>query len=82
MLISYITLLSIDNPHAVVVDIAIAIKLIPVRLKVIELDVVAIITNASNDFNNVVFVLYLICFFLDVLLLSLKYVIFFLIMLI
>ena len=44
MITSYITLLPIDNPHAVAVDIGIAIKLIPVRLKVIELDIMAIIT--------------------------------------
>ena len=48
----------IDNPHAVAVDIGIAIKLIPVRLKVKELDVVAIIRNVSNDFNIVVNVVY------------------------
>ena len=53
MIISYITLLPIDIPHAVAVDIGIAINPIPVRLNVIELDVVAI-TNASNDFNIVV----------------------------
>ena len=57
MITSYITLLPIDNPHAVTVDISIAINPIPVRLKVIELDVVAIITNVSNDFNIVVIVL-------------------------
>ena len=54
MIISYITLLPIDNPHAVAVDIGIAIKPIPVRDKVIELDVVAIISNVSNDFSIVV----------------------------
>ena len=57
MIISYNTLLPIDNPHAVAVDIGIAIKPIPVRDQVIELDVVAIITNVSNDFNIVVIVL-------------------------
>ena len=46
-----------DNPHAVAVDIGIAIKLIPVRDKVIELDVVAIMTNVSNYFTIVVIVL-------------------------
>ena len=51
MIISYISLLPIDNRHAVAIDIGIAIKPIPVTLKVIELDVVAIITNASNDFS-------------------------------
>ena len=57
MLISYITLLLIVNPHAIELDIGIAIKPIPVKLNVIELDVVAIITNVSNDFNIVVNVL-------------------------
>ena len=57
MIISYITLLPIDKPHAVAVGIGIAIKPIPVRDKVIELDVVAIITNVSNDFSFVVIVL-------------------------
>ena len=33
MIISYITLLPIDNPHAVVVDIGIAINPIPVKDK-------------------------------------------------
>ena len=54
MIISYNTSLPIDKAHAVVVDIGITIKPIPVRLKVIELDVVAIITNVSNDFSIVV----------------------------
>ena len=75
MIISNITLLPIDNQHAVAVDVSIAIKPIPVRLKVIEFDVVAIITNVSNDFSNVVVVLYFLYFFLDLLFLSLKYVI-------
>ena len=56
MIISYINLLPIDNPHAVAVEIGITIIPIPVRLKLIELDVVAIITNVSNDLNIVVFV--------------------------
>ena len=60
MTISTITLLPFDIPHAVAVDIGIANNLIPVRLNVIQLDVVAIITNISNDFNIVVIVL---CFF-------------------
>ena len=41
---SYFTFLSIDNPHAVAVDIGIAIKPVSVRFKIIELDFVAIIT--------------------------------------
>ena len=58
MIISYNTLLPIDKAHAVAVDIGIAINAIPVRNNLIELDVVAIITNVSNDFNIVVIVLY------------------------
>ena len=58
MIISDITLLPIDNQHAVAVDIDIAIKPNPVRDEVIELDVVAIITNVSNDISFVVSVLY------------------------
>ena len=50
MIISYITLLPIDNLLAVVVDFGIAINPIPVKLNVLELDVVTIITNVSNDF--------------------------------
>ena len=41
MIISYNTLLHIDNPHAVAVDNGLAIKPIPVREKVLELDAVA-----------------------------------------
>ena len=51
MITSYISLLPIDNPRAVAVDIGIAIKPLLIRLNVIELDVVAIITIVSNDFN-------------------------------
>ena len=50
MNISYITLLPIDNPHAVAVDIGIAIKPILLRFNVMELVVVAKVTNVSNDF--------------------------------
>ena len=49
MITSCITLLPIDNPHAVAVDIGITINPITVRLNVVELDVVAIITNVSID---------------------------------
>ena len=63
MIISHITLLPIDNQHAVAVDIGIAIKPGPVRLKVIELDVVAKLTKVSNDFNIVVIFLYFYKFF-------------------
>ena len=50
MIISYINLLPIENPHAITVDIGITIKPIPVNLNVIELVVVAIITTVSIDF--------------------------------
>ena len=58
MIISNIALLPIDDAHAVAVDIGIAIKPIPARLKAIELDVVAIITNISNELNIADSVLY------------------------
>ena len=58
VIISHITFLPNDNAHAVTVDIGFAIKPIPVRGKVIELDVVALITNESNDFSIVAGVLY------------------------
>ena len=57
MIMSYITFLPIDIPHAVAVDIGLAINPILVTLKVIELEFVAKITNVSNDFNIVVIVL-------------------------
>ena len=57
MIISCITLLPIDKAHDVAVEIDIAAKPIPIRLNVIELDVVAIITKVSNDFKIVVNVL-------------------------
>ena len=76
MIISYSTLLPVEEAHANAVDIGgITIKPIPVRLKVIELDVVAILTNVSIDFNIVVIVLYFFYFFFDLLFFSLKYVI-------
>ena len=56
MTISYNTLLPTDKANADAVDIGIAINPIPVRDKVIELDVVAISTNVSNDFSFVVIV--------------------------
>ena len=67
MILSYITLLPNDNPHAVAVVIGITIKPILVRPKVIELDVVAVITNVPNDFNIVVNVLYFLNLFLALL---------------
>ena len=75
MIISYITLLTNDNLHAAPVDIGIAIHPFPVELNVIELEVVARITKVSNDFNVVGIILYFSFFFLDLLCLSLKYVI-------
>ena len=57
-IISYLLLLPTDNEQAVAVDIGITTKPFPVRLNVIELDVVAIIENVSNDFNIVVIVLF------------------------
>ena len=75
MIISYNTLLPTDKAHAYAVDIGITIKLIPVGDRVIELDTVAIITIVSNDFSIVVIVLYFLYFFFDLLILSLKYVI-------
>ena len=81
MIILYITLLPTDNPHAVAIDFGIAIKPIPVRLNVIELDVVVMITNVSNDFFIVVKLLNFLYFFLD-LFLSSKYVIIYLMLLI
>ena len=71
MIISYSTLLPIDRAHADAVDIGITIKPTPVRLNVKELDVVAKITNVSNDFSIVVVVLYFSYFLFDLLFLSL-----------
>ena len=79
---SYITFLLIVNPQDIPVDTGITIKLIPVRDRVIEVDVVEIITIVSNGIVNVVSVLYFLYFFLDILFLSLKYVIIFLMLLI
>ena len=75
MITSYNTLLPIDKAHADADDIGITFKPIPVRLNVKELDVVAIITNVSNDSSIVVIVLYFLYFFFHLLFLSLKYVI-------
>ena len=57
MIVSYNTFLPIDNAQADAVVIGITIKLIPVSDNVIELDVVAIITNVTNDFSIVVILL-------------------------
>ena len=51
---SNITFLRIDCPHPVAVDIGIAVNPMPLRLKLIEFDVAAIITNVSNVFIFVV----------------------------
>ena len=67
MIISYNTLLPIDNPHAVAVYIGVTIKPIPVTDNVIELVVVAITTNVSNDFVIVVSVFYFLFFFFHLL---------------
>ena len=75
MIISLFTSLPTDNEQAVAVNIGIAINPIRVRLNVIELDVVAILTKVSNDFNIVVFVLHFFYLFLDFLFSSLKYVV-------
>ena len=72
MITSYSTLLPIDKAHADAVDIGIIIKPIFVRLNGIELDVVAKITDVSNDFSIVVIVLYFSCFFFHSLFLSLQ----------
>ena len=72
MITSHNTSLPIDKAHADAVDIGITIKPTPVRDNVIEPDVVAIITNVSNDFSIVVIVLYFLYFFFDSLFLSLK----------
>ena len=75
MIISYNTLLPIDNPNATPLDISITIKPVPVSDNVIKFDVVAIITIVSNDFSFVVIVLNFLFHFFDFLLLSLKKVI-------
>ena len=54
IIISFSTLLPIDNPHAVAVDNGFATKPISVSGNVLEPDVVAVITNVSNDFSIVV----------------------------
>ena len=72
IVISYSTLLPIDKPHAVAVDIGIAIKPIAVRDEVIELDVLALITIVSKDFSIVVSVFYFLNLFLDLLFMSLS----------
>ena len=62
MIISTITLIPIDNPHDVAVDIVITIKPISVRLNVKELVVVAILTVVSIDFIFLVIIFFYISF--------------------
>ena len=64
MITSYKTSLPIDKAHTDAVDIGITIKPVPVREKLKELDVVAIITNLSNNFSIVVMFLYFFVFLL------------------
>ena len=58
MVISYSSLFSIGNAQADAVEIGTINNPIPVRGRVIELDVVTVITNVSNNFSYVVNVLY------------------------
>ena len=63
--ISYLILLLIGNPHAVAAALGIAIKPKPVRGNVVYLDVVAMITNVSNDLIIVFNVSYFSFLFFD-----------------
>ena len=60
--ISYNTLLVIDKPQAIELDIGITVRPNPVRDNEIELDVVAIRTIVSKDFSIVVSVLHFLIF--------------------
>ena len=42
------------DPHAIPVDLGMTIEPPPVRDSLVEVDVVAMITNVSHEFNNVV----------------------------
>ena len=75
-------LLPNDKVHATPADIGKTIRLIPVIDKVIEVDVSPMITIESTDSNTVFKVLYFLYLFFDLLFLSLKKVIFSLMMLI
>ena len=69
----------IDEAHADAVDIGVTSKLVPVRPNLLELDVVAIITNVSNEYNivvNVSFVLFYFLYFILFFLFLLRLVIF------
>ena len=59
------TLLPIDNPHAVAIGVGIANNPITVTDSVIELDFVAILTILSNDFIDIVYIIYSSDFFFD-----------------
>ena len=59
---SYITILQIDNTQAAANDISKTIEPNPVTGNVKELDVVAIITDVSNDLNNVVNTVFIVSF--------------------
>ena len=65
MIISHITFLPTDIPHTVATETGIANNALPVKDNVIELDVVAIITNVSNDIIIVVSVLNFLYLFFD-----------------
>ena len=66
MTISYITLLPTDNAQADAVDFGITIEPKHVNDSLIKVDVVAIISNVSNELSIVVNVLYFLFFFFDV----------------
>ena len=57
--ISYITSKTIVNPHAAPVNYGMIIKPNPVTGEVTENHVVAMITNVSIDFDNVVNILFI-----------------------
>ena len=75
MIISFISLLPVDNEQVDAVDFGIATNAIPERDSIIEVEVMAEITNVSTDFNIVVSVLYFFYLFSYLLFLSLKHVI-------
>ena len=77
-----ITLLPNGRVHAIPADIGKIIKPIPIFDKVIEFDVAPLITIVSTDSNNLFRVLYILDLFFELWSLSLKYVIFSLILLI
>ena len=76
------TLLPNEKAQATPADIGNTIKPIPLTDEVIEVDVAAMITILSADYNTVFRVLKFFCLFFDLLFLSLNYVIISLILLI